>query len=557
MEKIKPRPYQEGAVNSSLSEFENHRSLLIEMPTGTGKTIVFSILIERWIEKYPESRILVLAHRYELLEQAQTKLEKVTGIHAGMEKASIKAKFSDEVVIASVQSMKSKKRMARYDPDSFDLIIVDEAHHAAASSYRKIIDHFADAKVLGVTATPDRSDKLNLGSVFEKVAFRYELSKAIQEGYLCPIKCHQVPLKIDLQEVKTKAGDYDDSALDSAIRPYFESIVKSMKEECSDRKTVVFLPLVQSAVDFSQMLNEAGFRSASISGKTPAEERKQILKDFEDGKYNVLCNAMLLTEGWDCPSVDCIVPLRPTKSRSLFSQIVGRGLRLSPGKKELKLLDYLWITNRTHKLTKKTKLRRMKDLFIEQDDFDGWTKDEIANEVDKNLPPSMASEREAIIQQILEENSTKEKMVFDPLETKPSSQDNPYHYFWMINQSITQDYSDKEKPTKAQVSTLKKIGIKADGNMSKKIADKIIRTDVIRGRKHLTTYKQIRLLRQKGFKNVEKWDRSDASNLISQIKDNGWKVPSHIHPATYKPSQNTFNFMNGFHVSGGFSYGAY
>ncbi len=176
------------------------------------------------------------------------------------------------------------------------------------------------------------------------MAYEYTLAKAIREGYLSPIKAETIPLKLDLSGVGVQSGDFKAGDLGTALDPYLHSIAQEMAARCANRKTVVFLPLVKTSQKFRDILNAAGFRAAEANGES--RDRAEILQDFANGKYNVLCNSMLLTEGWDCPSVDCIVVLRPTKIRSLYCQMVGRGTRLSPGKDHLLLLDFLWHTER-------------------------------------------------------------------------------------------------------------------------------------------------------------------------------------------------------------------
>lgn len=184
----------------------------------------------------------------------------------------------------------------------------------------------------------------NLGQYFEHLAYEYSLPRAIKEGYLSPIKAVTIPLKLDLTGVGVQAGDFKNSDLDTALDPYLHQIAREMRTYCAQRKTVVFLPLVRTSQKFRDILEQEGFRAAEVNGSS--EDRAEVLRDFNDGKYNVLCNSMLLTEGWDCPSVDCVVVLRPTKIRSLYCQMVGRGTRIAPGKDHLLLLDFLWHTER-------------------------------------------------------------------------------------------------------------------------------------------------------------------------------------------------------------------
>lgn len=207
-----------------------------------------------------------------------------------------------------------------------------------------MMQYFESAQVLGVTATADRGDMRNLEEYFDSLAYEYSLPAAIKDGYLAPIKAITIPLKLDISDVKQQTGDFSAKDLGTALDPYLEQIATEMLKYCTDRKTVVFLPLVKTSQKFCHILNQRGLKCAEVNGESV--NRKQILQDFSNNKYKVLCNSMLLTEGWDCPDVDCIVVLRPTKVRALYSQMVGRGTRIAPDKKDLLLLDFLWHTER-------------------------------------------------------------------------------------------------------------------------------------------------------------------------------------------------------------------
>ena len=338
------RPYQIEGIDRVYEEWgQGHLKTLLSQATGTGKTVEFSDITEKQVKK--GERVLQLAHREELLKQAGDKLKAITGLDSVLEKAEHTSYGSFiPVTIGSVQSMAQPKRLARFEPDYFGTIIVDEAHHAMSETYQRVLQHFSGAKVLGVTATPDRADKKNLGEYFDSVAYEYPMSRAIREGYLVPIKAQMIPLQLDITKVKLSQGDYSASDMDIALEPYLDAIADEMLNYCKDRKTVVFLPLIKTAQKFCRMLNDRGMSAVEVNGQS--EDREQILDDFENGRYQVLCNAMLLTEGWDCTSVDCIVVLRATKSRGLYTQMVGRGTRLHPGKKDLLLLDFLWLSEK-------------------------------------------------------------------------------------------------------------------------------------------------------------------------------------------------------------------
>ena len=323
------RPYQVESKDAIFKQWENGvAKTLLVLPTGCGKTIVFAKVSEQCVQN--GDRVLILAHRGELLEQAADKIAKATGLGCATEKAEETCLGSwFRIVVGSVQSLMREKRLRQFPKDYFHTIIVDEAHHCISDSYQKILEYFNEAKVLGVTATPDRGDMRNLGSVFESLAYEYTLPKAIREGYLSPIKAVTIPLTLDLTGVGTQGGDFKAGDLGNALDPYLYNIAEEMKKYCEGKKTVVFLPLVKTSQKFRDILNEKGFRAAEVNGES--KDRAEVLEAFDKDRYDVLCNSMLLTEGWDCPSVDCIVVLRPTKVRSLYCQMVGRGTRLFPG----------------------------------------------------------------------------------------------------------------------------------------------------------------------------------------------------------------------------------
>lgn len=313
MGEIKLRPYQQEAKEKVFEKWNSgDKKTLLVLPTGCGKTIVFAKITEDCVRQ--GARVLILAHRGELLEQASDKIEKATGLKSAVEKAENSCINSwYRVVVGSVQTLMRDKRLNQFSCDYFDTIIIDEAHHVISDSYQKILEHFSEANVLGVTATPDRGDMKNLGQVFDSLAYEYTLPQAIKEGYLTPIKAVTIPLKLDLSGVSTQAGDFKASDIDTALDPYLYQIATEMKKYCANRKTVVFLPLVKTSQKFRDILNTQGFNAAEVNGNST--DRAEVLNDFENNKYNVLCNSMLLTEGWDCPSVDCIIVLRPTKVR--------------------------------------------------------------------------------------------------------------------------------------------------------------------------------------------------------------------------------------------------
>ena len=523
------RPYQEEARQAVEKQWEQVDKTLLVLPTGTGKTVVFSKIIEDRVRQ--GSRALILAHRGELLDQAADKLASATGLMCATEKAEQSCLGSwFRVVVGSVQTLMREKRLNQFDSDYFDTIVVDEAHHCISDSYQKVLKHFPEAKVLGVTATPDRGDMRNLGSYFESLAYEYTLPKAIKEGYLCPIKAQTIPLKLDLSSVSVQAGDLKAGDIGTALDPYLVQIAEEMGKVCHDRKTVVFLPLIKTSQKFCKMLNEAGFAAAEVNGDS--KDRAEILKDFENGRYNVLCNSMLLTEGWDCPSVDCIVVLRPTKIRSLYCQMVGRGTRLSPetGKTELLLLDFLWHTER-HELCHPAHLicesEEVAKKMTENIEEAGCPVD--IEEAEAQAAEDVVAQREeALAKQLKEMRSRKRKLV-DPLQFEMSIQAED------LSGYVPSFGWEMAPPSEKQLRTLEKLGIYPDEIDNAGKASKLLNRLDARRKAGLTTPKQIRFLEGRGFKHVGTWEFTAAKNLIDRIAGNGWRVPRSIDPATYMP----------------------
>ena len=421
-----------------------------------------------------------------------------------------------------------EKRLAQFSKDYFNTIIIDEAHHSISDSYQKILGYFDEAKVLGVTATPDRGDMKNLGQVFDSLAYEYTLPRAIKEGYLSPIKALTIPLKLDLTGVGTQAGDYKASDIDTALDPYLYQIADEMLKYCKERKTVVFLPLIKTSQKFCKILNEKGFRSAEVNGNSI--DRGTVLADFDSGKYNVLCNSMLLTEGWDCPSVDCVIVLRPTKVRGLYCQMVGRGTRLCEGKKDLLLLDFLWHTER-HELCRPAHLicesPEVAEKMTENIAKAGMPVD-IEQAEEKAKEYVVAQREEALAKQLAEMKKRKRKLV-DPLQYEMSIQAEDLSSYVPAFGWECSPPSDKQK------ATLEKLGIFPDEIDNAGKAQLLLDRLGKRRNLGLTTPKQIRFLESRGFQHVGTWQFESARNLIDRIAANNWHVPNGIDPASYEP----------------------
>ena len=524
------RPYQQQARDRIHAEWDaGHTRTLLVLPTGTGKTIVFASVAADQVRA--GDRVLILAHRGELLEQAADKLQRSTGLVSAVEKAESTCLDSwFRVVVGSVQTLQRTARLERFPQDYFGTIIIDEAHHASTDGYRRILDYFSGAKVLGVTATPDRGDMRNLGEVFDSLAFEYKLTDAIKEGYLCKIMAQTIPLQLDITSVAMSGGDYAVGDLGTALDPYLEQIAAEMARRCKSRKTVVFLPLIKTSQKFRDLLNTYGFRAAEVNGQS--DDRRQVLADFDAGKYNVLCNSMLLTEGWDCPSVDCVVVLRPTKVRSLYSQMVGRGTRLSPGKTDLLLLDFLWMTDK-HELCRpadlvcedRTVARQMTEHLAET----GCPED--IEEAAAQASEDVVAQREEALAKQLEEQRRKKAKLVDPLQYEMSIQAEDLAGY------VPAFGWEAGPPSEQQTAALEKLGILPDAVESAGKAALLLDRLNKRRDEGLTTPKQIRCLEKYGFQHVGTWSFEAARHMIDRIAAQGWRgVPKGVNPRTYTPA---------------------
>jgi superfamily II DNA or RNA helicase len=343
----KLRPYQTAAIQAGREEIAHQRKPLIVLATGLGKTVLFAEMVRITVKM--GGRALVIAHRIELLDQAADKL-RALGIDAAIEQGPRKA-GCEEAIVASVQTLKGK-RLAAWPRDAFSLIVVDEAHHATASAYRAVFDHF-DAPILGVTATPDRTDGVALGEIFDSVPVSMQLPDAVDEGWLVPIDAQTVQVEaLDLSELRKPreapdgdrvveskqeamlgrakehvVKDWTDSELAKVIEPVLPAVVKPLVELIENRQTLLFLPGRVCCDAAASMIRAAGVSAQSVTSKTLKGLREQWISDYKAGRIQVLVNCGVFTEGFDAPSTEVIAICRPTKSRSLYAQIVGRGTR--------------------------------------------------------------------------------------------------------------------------------------------------------------------------------------------------------------------------------------
>jgi superfamily II DNA or RNA helicase len=514
------RPYQSEACDAVISEWESGtRSTLLVLPTGCGKTLTSSEIIRR---RRDHGKILWIAHTDELIKQAKDAIEKHTGLLCGVEKAASYADLrslfsSDDVIVASRQTLTPSRISSRgMRPDLVSTIIIDEAHHATAKGYREIIDHFSDAKVLGLTATPIRGDQVGLSAVFESCAYRYEIRRAISEGYLTPLRQLSIECsKIDLRDVKTVAGDLNQGQLAAIIaaEETLHQIAKPLVAESGDRPTIAFFPTVEASREFARVLSAyTSDKIATVSGSSSPDERERAISGFRDGSIKYLINCMVLTEGFDAPLASCIAIARPTKSVSLYTQMIGRGLRPCPPKKsDCLVLDFVGQAGK-HKLVTPLDVLSGKPLpedierLVEEGTKQGLSVDEALSRAEK-----AAEEREARRLAALERDA---KLRADVAYRK--KQVDPFS-----SQFDMPGDSDRLASGKLLNDALRFYGKNPPSSFSEDAAKRIVRDSQDRWRKGLCSQAQARVLARYGLRTDLK--KSEAGAAMDALAANGWR----------------------------------
>src|SRR5574343_279075 len=329
------REYQIELKNNAYNALKIYRRVMVQLPTGGGKTIIFASIAADAAKH--GKKVLILVHRIELVEQARAKIKEQSGIETGLIHRDV-FDISQAVTVASVQTF------SRRDFPKFDLIIIDEAHHAVSKSYTDIISHYTwnGAKILGFTATPQRLDGSGFKKMFDFLVCGKQMKELVELGYLVRTRNYVSSLHEELKNIKTSAGDYNKKSLINFAQKNFlvGEIVGEWLAKAQGRKTILFATSVELAEFYADCFNEEGIPAKAVSAKTDKEERRQIIKDFRDGKYTVLTNCEIFTEGFDTPDVGCVQILKPTKSLSLHLQMIGRGLRTADGKADCIILDH-------------------------------------------------------------------------------------------------------------------------------------------------------------------------------------------------------------------------
>ena len=490
------RAYQRKAVELTIAGFDEYVRQLLVAATGAGKTQIFC----ETIRLHQPGRSLVLCHREELIGQAAKRLESF-GIPTEIEMGGSRASLEAPAVVGSVQSLMGDLRLSRWPKDHFDLVVADEAHRAMSDSWQKVLRHFdGHARVLGVSATPERSDKRHLGKYFQNIPYEISLLDLVQQGWLAPIKVKTVPLGMDLSRVRTTAGDFNADDLGHALEPYLEQIADVLVEH-RHRKTLVFLPLIAVSKRFAEICRERGLLAEHIDGQS--NERQATLERFRKDEIRVLTNAMLLTEGYDEPSIDCVVCLRPTKVRALYSQIIGRGTRMHGGKDHLLVLDFLW-------QAEEHSLMRPANLIAEDEADAKALTEKLGGEGDlEEAREEVNADRTRSLTERLSQNRTRRGSVLDPLELAVT-----------LNEAALAEYVptmawQAQSPTSKQLDVLQKFGLDTMGVISKGHASLILDRLITRRKLGLATPKQVRMMRRYGHGRPETASFVEAKQFLN------------------------------------------
>lgn len=518
------RPYQIEARDAVYRSWSDYRSTLLVLATGCGKTFTAGEILR---ERANHGRILWLAHRTELLEQARETIVGSIGLTCELEKAEARARrradlmgFISDVVVASVQTL-GGQRLKSWERDSFRTIVVDEAHHAPARTYRAILEWFGDAKILGLTATPDRGDGVAMGHVFEDVAYQYDIRTAIREGYLCPILQKTIHVAdIDLADVKTVAGDLNQGQLAAIMESEgaLHGIASPLAKEIGRRPTILFTASVEQAQHLAQILDGYGIRATDVHGGTPAEIRKERLERFARGDVQVIANCAVLTEGFDAPGTACVAVARPTKSRALYTQMVGRGTRLAPGKTDCLILDFVGNAGR-HVLVNPLDVLAGKPL-----------PDDVAKRA-RELTEEGAPTEAALAQAEAEAIEREQERERQAARTAKLRAEAAYRAQIVDPFAIVGPAGDALVASHAQLDYLQKLGVPEKElsryqQASRQDVSKLINELQRRRREGLCSYKQARTLAKYGLRTDLGF--TEASRAITAIANAGWRATPEV-----------------------------
>ena len=556
------RPYQVRAVEATIKDFQTTQATLIVCPTAGGKTVTAAEIIKRT----PHGRVMFLVHRYELLRQAVQTIEQHTGEQVGVEMASDWADMNrwsrHRIVASSVQTQYSgqsgKGRMTRFDPSEFSLLVVDEADMYVAPTWRRVIAHYKsnpDLRVLCITATPDRADEQALSQIVDSVADVYEIRDAIEDGWLVPVKARTLYVDgLDLSGIKTNHGDFHKTRLSEIMEQeaHLHEIADPTFKISDNRRTIVFAISIAQAEKIAEILNrhEHGC-AACVSQKTLPDARAQTFEAFNKGDIRFLCNVGIVSRGWNEPFAEVVVIARPTKSRNLYAQQVGRILRPLPGlvdrfntaeqrrnaiansdKPFAEIIDFHGVVGR-HRLVHPPDVLggKFSEAVVEranQTMQDGDTASDVLAELDKAQQEQETLEREEAKQRLLakikQDQLDRKHIVAHANYTETHKQ--VFDELGMV-QWHERGWDRIAQPSPAQIATIRKMtgGAVDARHMHKRQANQLLGTLIQRSKQKMASFKQVKCLRRYGYSDPEKLYRAEANKLITKIADNGWRMP--------------------------------
>ena len=497
------RAYQAEARNAAIMAWDFHDRILLNLPTGSGKTYVAATIIRDVLP----ARCLFCGDQDELCEQPRAAIDQFAGVIPALEKAGSRAGLRPQVVVGSVQTLSRDKRLEYWPSDHFKYIIIDEAHRGVKQK-EKIMAHFTNAKVLGITATPFRSNMRDLAKFYETVAYAKPLMDLVGEGYAPPTKVLTLPVEIDLSAVHCKRiggeQDYDAKELSTTIAPYYEEICRLLKESATGRRMIVFLPLIESSKAFAEIARSNGITAIHVDGKS--EDRKLIVEGFRQGRYEMICNAGVLSTGVDIPIADCFVNLCPTRSLSQYQQRYGRICRVLPGvidgiedaeqrraaiaasgKPDALVIDFLF---QHTKLT----ARGAESLIA--------LSDEEAKDIAEALKKERTPQELIAIQKAVQENREKKLVTeIERASLRASGGVSTQEFAVLTGNNSLLNYEpvsawELQPPSQKQISCLERWGIAIKDVATKGIASALMNAMFHRFKHKLATAKQLRTLRR-------------------------------------------------------------
>ena len=499
------RYYQTEAHDRSIEANKSHRAVLVVMPTGTGKTPVMATLAQTEVSN--GGRALVLSNRKKLVRQAGKTIEDFIGEQYGLEAGRSRAVGEMwPIVVASVQSM-ANERLLAYPKDYFTKIIIDEAHHSLAPQYKDIFEHFSGAKCVGFTATPDRGDRRQLSEFYGCVAYEYPVKQALSDGFICNIQSVTLPIRVDISKVGRSQGDLNEGELAHAIEPYLDEIARVTADFAKDRKILTFLPIIETSKLACEVFNAHGIVTKHLDGTS--KDIDAVIDELVRGDISNIVNSMLLTEGVDIPPVDCIIVLRPTESRPLYCQMVGRGTRVFPGKRNLLLLDFLWLTDKhdiCHPATIVSPNADITGLVTDAQNGQPFTPIDIFAE-EEIAEHKFIRDREKKLARYLDENKHRKPKTVDPLQ----------YGIWtgdldLVSYEPSFDWQ-KAPATEQQKVILESRGIDCE-SITRGYAAATIKS--LNRNQNKATPKQLKFLVAQGVKKVHALTKQQASEILDR-----------------------------------------